>query len=149
MCLHYSSILVSNQLCRVPEIAYARQMATKSNVTVLDVSDDDCSTTHGTTQVLLSHLDYAPRISPCKEVRKKTVVFCDQGLAEKIRTAVRSRTHERVDQRLSCYVAQASEFHAQKVNSARADLTRGLSSVPDSSSGLLFAKIWRRNPRGF
>ena len=109
------------QLGRVPEITFAKEMATKSNVTVLDVSYDDCSTTHGWTQVLLSHLKYAPRISPCGEVGKKMVVFCDQGLAEKIRVATRSRTHERAGQRLSCYIAQASEFHALKVKQTCAD----------------------------
>ena len=117
-------------------------MASKSESFVLDVSDDDPSTTHGCTQVLLSHLNVAPRISPCREIGKKMVVFCDQGLAEKIRTATHSRTHERVGQRLSCYVAQASEFHALKV--VLANLRLGLVRLGFVGRGLDKSLFLRR-----
>ena len=90
-------------------------MRSKSNVMVLDVSDDDPSTTFGITNVMMNLLKYAPTVSPCGEVRKKCVVFGDQRLVEMARKAVSSRTEEKADQRLNCLVPQPQDFHAQKV----------------------------------
>ena len=99
----------------MPEIAYASKMAEKSECHVLDVSDDDPATTHGCTSVMLNLLRYVPTISPCGGVRKKTVVFGDQGLVEKARKAIFSRTEEKADQRLSPLVALPQDWHAMKV----------------------------------
>ena len=102
---------------RVPAIAFPDLMSKKSNCYVLDVRGDDPSTTFGATNTLKSMVDYVPTISPCGQVRKKTVVFGDQGLVEKFRKAVVSRAEEQDPcERFSCYVLQPQDWHAQKEN---------------------------------
>lgn len=100
---------------RVPKIAFPDKMRGKSNCYTVDVSDNDPSTTNGCTNVLLDMLEYVPVICPCGEVRKKTAVFGDQGLCERCRKAVYSRTGEDANQRLNCLVAVPQDFHAMKV----------------------------------
>ena len=82
---------------------------------VLDVSDDDPSTTKGCTDVLLNLLHYTPVVSPCGEVRRKTAVFGDQGLVGLSRKCISSRSDEKAPERLNSLVPQPMDWHAKKV----------------------------------
>ena len=103
-------------LCRVPDIAFAKNMAAKSNCMVLDVSDDDPSSTKGCTDVLLNLLRYSPVVSPCGEVRRKMGVFGDQGLVGLSRKCISSRSDEKAPERLNSLVPQPMDWHAKKVS---------------------------------
>ena len=101
---------------RVPKVPHAARMKEKSNCMVIDVSNDDCATVHGATNVLLNMLRYTPVVSPCGNVRLRTVVNGDQGFCEKNRKAVDSRTEvEDPSQRLSPLLPLPQEWHATKV----------------------------------
>ena len=101
---------------RVPGVPYAAKMKEKSNCMVLAVSNDDCATVYGSTNVLLNMLQYVAPISPCGNVRLRIPVNGDQGYCEKNRKAVDSRTElEDPSQRLSPLLPLAQEWHATKV----------------------------------
>merc|ERR1719341_496888 len=70
-------------------------MASKSKCMVLDVSNDDPSTTRGCTSVLLDLLRYSAPASPCGEVRRKKVVIGDQALVALSRKCISSRSDEK------------------------------------------------------
>lgn len=99
----------------MPPIPFAEKMATKSNVAVLDVMEEDPATNHGALQVCLKLMSHVPTISNCGEIHQKTMVAGDQGVAERFRTAVLSRTEEKSGERLSALVCQPMDFHAMKV----------------------------------
>lgn len=108
----------NSELCRVPAIAYAERMASKSTPMVLDVTDDDPATSHGMTSVLLKLLEYSPTITPCGEVRKTTGVNGDQGFVAISRKQVACRVgEEEASQRLSCLLPMPQDWHACKVQS--------------------------------
>ena len=101
----------------MPEIAYAERMASKSNCMVLDVSNDDPSTTRGCTSVLLDLLRYSSPASPCGEVRRKKVVFGDQALVALSRKCISSRSDEKApEERLNSLIPQPQDFHAKMVS---------------------------------
>ena len=70
----------------MPPIPFAEKMATKSNVAVLDVMEEDPATNHGALQVCLKLMSHVPTISNCGEIHQKTMVAGDQGVAERFRT---------------------------------------------------------------
>ena len=59
---------------RIPSIAYAQKMREKSVGMVLSVDLQDPSTTRGVTEVMKGYLNVVPIVSPCGNVRKKTVI---------------------------------------------------------------------------
>ena len=104
---------IINTYSRVPEIAYAERMASKSYCMVLDVSDDDPSTTRGCTSILLDLLCYLAPASPCGEVRRKQVVFGYQVLVALSRKCISSRSDEKApEERLNSLIPQSQDFHA-------------------------------------
>ena len=100
----------------MPPIPFAEKMASKSNIFVLDDTEEDPATNHGAVQVCLKLMDYVPTVSNCGEIHQKTMVGGDQGVCERFRTAVLSRTEEKSKERLSALVCQPMDFHAMKVN---------------------------------
>ena len=101
----------------MPEIAYAERMASKSKCMVLDVSNDDPSTTRGCTSVLLDLLRYSSPASPCGEVRRNKVVFGDQALVALSRKCISSRSDEKApEERLNSLIPQPQDFHAKMVS---------------------------------
>lgn len=104
---------------RVPAVAYPDLMRMKTNCFVLDVNGDDPSTTRGATCTMQSIIPYIPVTSPDGQVRKKTIIFGDQGAVEKYRHAIVGRAEEEEpSERLSCFVTQPQDFHAQMENLA-------------------------------
>ena len=99
----------------MPAIAYADKMASKSNLMVLDVTNDDPSTSHGMSSVLHKLLKYTPSISPCGEVRKTTGVNGDQGFVSLARKEVACSTGEEAPGRLSSLLPMPQDWHACKV----------------------------------
>ena len=91
-------------------------MSEKSNSMVIAVSNDDPATVFGATNVLLNMVNYTSCISPCGQVRLRTIVNGDQGFCEKNRKAVNSRTElEDPKERLSPLLPLPQEWHAMKV----------------------------------
>ena len=104
---------------RVPRRAYQERMARKSNSMVLAVSDDDPATTFGAINVMLNLKKYVSRKTQCGSITLRTEVFGDQLFCERFRQGVHSRTDEDPDQRLSCFLPLAQDWHAQKVKSIK------------------------------
>ena len=92
---------------------FADKMASKSKVFVLDVMEQDPATNHGATQVCLNLMDYVATIGDDKE--KMVMIGGDQGVAERFRSCILSRTEEKKGQRLSALLCQPMDFHAMKV----------------------------------
>ena len=95
---------------------YAEKMASKSTSFVLDVTNDDPSTSHGMTNVLLRLSEYTSPISSSGEVSKILPVNGDQGLVALARSQVACRSGEDAPQRLSCLLPHIMDWHARKVN---------------------------------
>ena len=95
---------------------YSEKMASKSTSFVLDVTNDDPSTSHGMTNVLLRLSEYTSPISSSGEVSKILPVNGDQGLVALARSQVACRSGEDAPQRLSCLLPHIMDWHACKVN---------------------------------
>ena len=54
-------------------------------------------------------------VSSCGEVRRKVVVFGDQGLVGLARRCVSSRSDEKAPDRLNSLIPQPQDWHAKKV----------------------------------
>ena len=110
-----SLLIIISISCRRPEIAFAERMASRSECHVLDISDDDPSTTRGCTSVLLNLRRCSPLASECGEVFRKKVVFGDQALVALSRRCASSRSDEKAPERLNNLIPQPQDFHAKMV----------------------------------
>ena len=61
-------------MCRIPEIAHAKEMKEKSNGIVLAVDLQDPNTTRGVVEVLKNYNNYVSATSESGQVRHKVVI---------------------------------------------------------------------------
>lgn len=90
-------------------------MSSKSNCFVVDVSPENCSTTHGIIKVLKKVQKFVPSNEDGTK-RRKVVVLGDQAYIEQCNVAIASRTKEaEPSERLNCFLPQGQDWHACKV----------------------------------